>query len=71
MVLVAAGGGHAFVLPMIQGFIGELEGLVFSKGSQWTMGSLTLISRRSIQRIGTRHWRRGADKEVCFFQNLK
>lgn len=71
MGFVAAGGGHGFILPMIQGFVGELGELVFSKGSQWAMGSLTLVSRRSVQRIGTRHWRRGADKEVCCIQSLK
>lgn len=52
------------MLPMIQGFVGQLDDVVFSKGSQWAMASLTLIARRSIYRIGTRHWRRGADKEV-------
>ncbi|GMH37947.1 hypothetical protein BSKO_05831 [Bryopsis sp. KO-2023] len=60
---ISACGAHGFVLPVMQGFVGELNGLVFSEATQWGVASLTLIARRSVQRLGTRHWRRGVDKE--------
>eukprot|EP00879_Flechtneria_rotunda_P022256 GHRR01023482.1.p1 GENE.GHRR01023482.1~~GHRR01023482.1.p1 ORF type:complete len:442 (+),score=142.53 GHRR01023482.1:302-1627(+) len=55
-------GGDKFVLPMILGFVGQILGLQVprSAGGQVTV-TVSLIARRSADRAGTRHWRRGAD----------
>lgn len=59
-----AGGLDAFVLPMMLGSIGELRPVQFQTPDKHYGASITLIARRSTQRIGTRHWRRGADTQV-------
>ena len=60
-----AGGLDSFVLPMMLGSIGELRPLQFQTPDKHYGASITLIARRSTQRIGTRHWRRGADTQAC------
>lgn len=60
-----AGGLDSFVLPMMLGSIGELRPLQFQTPDKHYGASITLIARRSTQRIGTRHWRRGADSQAC------
>ena len=52
---------HGFVLPVIQGFVQELTDSEFSHR---VTGKLTLVARRSVRRLGTRSWRRGADLQV-------
>ena len=52
---------HGFVLPVIQGFVQELTDLEFSHR---VAGKLTIVARRSVKRLGTRNWRRGADLQV-------
>lgn len=61
--LIDAGGLDSFVLPMMLGSIGELRPLQFQTPDKQYGASITLIARRSIRRIGTRHWRRGADSQ--------
>ena len=60
-----------FVVPVMMGFVRQLPGLSLSgQGGTLVVGALTLIARRSTLRIGTRHWRRGADAEgVCVAQS--
>lgn len=56
---------HAFVLPVMQGFVSELRQLDFTKlGGRSVNADLVLIARRSVKRLGTRNWRRGADQQV-------
>ncbi len=52
-------------MPAMYGFICQLPGLKLAsvKGSKTSTASLTLMARRSVQRAGTRHWRRGVDME--------
>ncbi len=59
-----AGGLDGFILPMMLGSIGELRPVQFQTPDKHYGASITLIARRSTQRIGTRHWRRGADTQV-------
>ncbi|CAD7703814.1 unnamed protein product [Ostreobium quekettii] len=54
---------HGFIYPLVQGFVGQLDSLVFRNKERYASASITLIARRSVQRVGTRHWRRGADKQ--------
>lgn len=56
---------YRFVLPVILGFIRQLPGLTFTSvaDGKTVSATLTLIARRSAQRAGTRHWRRGVDTE--------
>lgn len=61
--LTEAGGLDSFVLPMMLGSIGELRPVQFQTPDKHYGASITLIARRSTQRIGTRHWRRGADTQ--------
>lgn len=58
-----AGGLDSFVLPMMLGSIGSLRPVQFQAADKHYGASITLIARRSTQRIGTRHWRRGADTQ--------
>lgn len=60
-----AGVLDSFVLPMMLGSIGELRPLQFQTPDKHYGASISLIARRSTQRIGTRHWRRGADSQAC------
>ena len=56
---------HGFILPVIQGFVSELKQLDFGKKhASAVTADLVLIARRSVKRLGTRHWRRGADQQV-------
>lgn len=59
-----AGGLDNFILPMMLGSIGEVRPVQFQTPDKHYGASITLIARRSTQRIGTRHWRRGADTQV-------
>jgi len=59
-----AGGLDSFILPMMLGSIGEVRPVQFQTPEKHYGASITLIARRSTQRIGTRHWRRGADTQV-------
>lgn len=61
--LAEPGGLDSFILPMMLGSIGELRPLQFQTPDKHYGASITLIARRSTQRIGTRHWRRGADAQ--------
>ncbi|CAG9460984.1 unnamed protein product [Pedinophyceae sp. YPF-701] len=49
-----------FALPVIQGFVGQTRQAV-DTGPTLAQATVTLIARRSTNRVGTRHWRRGAD----------
>ncbi|KAF6258005.1 SacI homology domain-containing protein [Scenedesmus sp. NREL 46B-D3] len=54
-------GGDAFVLPMIVGSIGQLADVPAAAHGKAVALTLTLLARRSADRAGTRHWRRGTD----------
>eukprot|EP00798_Chlamydomonas_sp_ICE-L_P010765 gene10765-17852_t len=59
-------GAKRFVVPTMLGFIRQLQGLSFNdRKGKAVPGDLTIIARRSTQRMGTRHWRRGADTDGC------
>lgn len=62
--VLADANAHGFIYPLVQGFVGQLDNLMFRHKDRWGLASITLIARRSTQRLGTRHWRRGADKQV-------
>ncbi len=53
-----------FVLPLMQGSVHQISDLRFQTSVADYTGSLTLIARRSAQRPGVRHWRRGAEPTV-------
>ena len=55
------GGASQFALPLMLASIHQLPAASLGDGSTAT---ITLIARRAVQRVGTRHWRRGADPEV-------
>ena len=55
-----------YALPLVMGSVQQLRSVSFGDN---TDAQITLIARRSTQRPGVRHWRRGADAEVrppCF-----
>lgn len=54
-------GGDTFALPMIVGSVGQLADVPAAAHGKAVSLTLTLIARRSADRAGTRHWRRGAD----------
>jgi len=60
---LAQAGADAFILTAVQGFVGALPPVAVpgAKGATERV-VVTLVARRSVQRIGTRHWRRGADR---------
>ncbi len=47
------------------GFVEQLRGVEFAAAHRTAVATITLIARRSVRRLGTRQWRRGADMEVC------
>lgn len=53
-----------FVLPLMQGSVHQIGDLRFQTPVADYTGTLTLIARRSAQRPGVRHWRRGAEPTV-------
>ena len=53
-----------FVVPLIQGSVHQIHDLQLVTAIADYSGSLTLIARRSAQRPGVRHWRRGAATDV-------
>lgn len=53
-----------FVVPLIQGSVHQISDLQLVTSSADYSGSLTLVARRSSQRPGVRHWRRGAAPDV-------
>ena len=53
-----------FVVPLIQGSVHQIHDLQLVTATADYSGSLTLIARRSSQRPGVRHWRRGAATDV-------
>ena len=59
--LLADAGAGQFAVPVVLASVHQLPAL--SLGGD-TTASITLIARRSAQRAGTRHWRRGADLQV-------
>ena len=46
------------------GFVEQLRGVEFRAPHRASAATITLIARRSVRRVGTRQWRRGADLEV-------
>ncbi|KAI8468529.1 MAG: SacI homology domain-containing protein [Monoraphidium minutum] len=56
-------GADAFVPAMILGSIGQLTGVEAKAHGRSVELDVTLIARRSADRSGTRHWRRGADTQ--------
>ena len=50
-----------YMLPLVMGSLQQLKSVSFGDN---TDAQITLIARRSVQRPGVRHWRRGADAEV-------
>jgi hypothetical protein len=52
------------VLPMIVGSVGQLADVPAAAHGKAVSLTLTLLARRSADRAGTRHWRRGADTTV-------
>lgn len=54
---------HLFILTAILGFVAQLSDMTAVSKSGATSFSVTLIARRSAQRAGARHWRRGADRD--------
>lgn len=56
-------GAQRFVLPVIYGFVEQITNIRLRSGAKPLVGRLVLIARRGASRAGTRHWRRGADKE--------
>ena len=61
-------GIEKFILPVIMGSVQQLPSVTFGDN---TLATITLIARRSVQRAGVRHWRRGADAEASPFEVLK
>ena len=59
--VLADGGAGQFAMPMMLASIHQLPAASLGDGSTAT---ITLIARRAVHRVGTRHWRRGADPEV-------
>ena len=53
-----------FVVPLIQGSVHQIHDLQLVTAIADYSGCLTLIARRSSQRPGVRHWRRGAATDV-------
>ena len=53
-----------FVVPLIMGSLQQLPDLRLNAAAGSKTLTITLIARRSSQRPGVRHWRRGADPEV-------
>jgi len=53
-----------FVVPLIQGSVHQISDLQLVTSHADYSGSLTLVARRSSQRPGVRHWRRGAAPDV-------
>ncbi len=60
----AEAGALSFVLPMINGSVGQLAGIEACAHGRSVVLDISLIARRSADRSGTRHWRRGADLQV-------
>ncbi|KAK9809957.1 hypothetical protein WJX72_002549 [[Myrmecia] bisecta] len=56
-------GAHKFVVPLMLGSYHQLPILQFKSAGRHVSASISLIARRSAQRPGTRHWRRGADAQ--------
>eukprot|EP00210_Caulerpa_lentillifera_P000137 g132.t1 len=54
---------HELILPVIQGFVSQLKEQELPHGTGKEYADFTLIARRSVRRLGTRNWRRGADHE--------
>lgn len=48
-------------MPVVLASVHQLPEMALGDG---TTANITLIARRSAQRAGTRHWRRGADPQV-------
>ena len=58
-------GLDAFVPTVFMGFAEQLGGLNFLAAGRQHSLSVSLVARRSVQRPGTRQWRRGADQRSC------
>lgn len=59
--LLADAGASQFAVPVVLASLHQLPALPLGGD---TSATITLIARRSSQRAGTRHWRRGADPQV-------
>lgn len=57
-------GMSKFVPPCFMGFVEQLTGVEFPAPHRTYAATITLVARRSVRRIGTRQWRRGADQEA-------
>ncbi len=57
-------GGAVFINTMILGSVGQLKGIEAVAHGKGVILDITLVARRSTERIGTRHWRRGIDMQV-------
>ena len=53
-----------FVPPCFMGFVEQLKGVEFPAPHRTYTAAITLVARRSVRRIGTRQWRRGADQDA-------
>eukprot|EP01026_Neomeris_dumetosa_P002077 TRINITY_DN10546_c0_g1_i8.p1 TRINITY_DN10546_c0_g1~~TRINITY_DN10546_c0_g1_i8.p1 ORF type:complete len:425 (+),score=43.70 TRINITY_DN10546_c0_g1_i8:2-1276(+) len=53
---------HGFVLPIVCGVVLQSEEWLLQSSEGLKKLQITTIARRSRQRAGTRHWRRGADQ---------
>eukprot|EP00877_Chromochloris_zofingiensis_P011352 jgi/Chrzof1/6470/Cz18g12080.t1 len=54
-------GADAFVIPLILGSVGQWSDIDATAHGKSVKMDITLIARKSVDRSGTRHWRRGAD----------
>lgn len=59
-------GGGAFPVTAIMGSVGSISGVQLTPrgGGAPMTADIVLVARRSADRCGTRHWRRGADTLV-------
>jgi hypothetical protein len=60
---VDAGAG-SYCPAFIQGSVGQIPGVEAKAHGHSVVLDLALVARRSMDRTGTRHWRRGADFKV-------
>lgn len=56
-------GMEQFVPACFMGFVGQLRGVEFVAPHRTYTATISLVARRSVRRVGTRQWRRGADLE--------
>ena len=59
-----------FVVPLVMGSLQQLPAQALPGTSPSRTATVSLIARRSVGRPGVRHWRRGADPQVCRLSRL-